>query len=89
MKRSVGDCHNGYFSKFQVYTGKDSVAEKGLGARVVTTCTSTIFFTSTELLTNLERDGIYSCGSPRKDRKGFPEALKKPKLSNTSVKVCV
>ena len=47
------------------------------------------FFTSTELLTDLEWDGIYSCGTARKDRKGFLEALKKPRLSNMSVNVYV
>ncbi len=31
----LGDSHNGYFSKLQVYIGKDDSAEKGLGARVV------------------------------------------------------
>ena len=83
------------------YTGKqDSVVEKGLGAHVVKDLTSSLkgkyhhvyfdnFFTSTQLLTDLEQDGIYSCGTARKDRKGFPEALKKPKLSNRSVKVYV
>ena len=97
----LADSHNGYFSKFQVYTGKqDGVVEKGLGARVVKDLTSSLkgkyhhvyfdnFFTSTQLLTDLERDGIYSCGTARKDRKGFPEALKKPKLSNRSVKMYV
>ena len=94
----LANSHNGYFSRFQVYTGKkDSVAEKGLGARVVKDLTSSLkgkyhhvyfdnFFASTELLTDLERNG-YSCGTARKDRKGFTEALTKPKLSNRSVKV--
>ena len=67
--------------------GKVGAVEKGLGARVVKDLTNTLkgkyhhvyfdnFFTRTELLTDLERDGIYSCGTARKDRKGFPEALK-------------
>lgn len=42
------------------------------------------FSTCSSLLADLERDGIYSCGTARKDRKGFPEALKKPKLSKRS-----
>ena len=36
----LADSHNGYFCKFSVYTGKDGVAEKGLGARVVKSLTS-------------------------------------------------
>ena len=84
-----------------MYTGKkDGSVEKGLGARVVKDLTSSLkgkyhhvyfdnFFTSSQLLTDLKRDGIYSCGTARKDRKGFPEALKKPKLSKRSVNMCV
>ena len=34
------------------------------------------FFTSMQLLEQLEEDGIYSCGTARKDRRGFPPALK-------------
>ena len=79
MKRGIkvwvlGDSHNGHFSNFQVYTGKDGSVEKGLGARVVKDLTSCLkgkyhhvyfnnFFTSSQLLTNLEWDGIYSCGT--------------------------
>ena len=39
----LGDSHNGYFSRFQVYTGKkDGSVEKGLGARVVKDLTSSL-----------------------------------------------
>ena len=38
------------------------------------------FFTSHNLLVDLERRGIYGCGSARKDRHGFPEELKKVKF---------
>jgi len=31
----LADSRNGYFSKFEVYTGKGATAEKGLGMRVV------------------------------------------------------
>ena len=31
----LADSRNGYFSKFNVYTGKGATAEKGLGMRVV------------------------------------------------------
>ena len=97
----LGDSSNGYFWNFQVYTGKvNNTTEKGLGARVVKELTSDLkgkyhhaffdnYFTSVNLLVDLEKDGIYSCGTARKDRIGFPEALKKPSLPNRCVCVCV
>ena len=33
-------------------------------------------FTSYQLLADLEEDGIYGCGTARKDRKEFPQGLK-------------
>ena len=89
----LADSHNGYFCKFDVYTGKDGTAEKGLGARVVKSLTSELkgknhhiyfdnYFTSESLLSDLVEDGIYACGTARQDRKGFPDALKKIKFSN-------
>jgi hypothetical protein len=39
------------------------------------------FFTGYDLLAGLVEDGIYSCGTARKDRRGFPEQLKEVKLS--------
>ena len=36
----LADSSNGYFSKFEVYTGKGATAEKGLGMRVVKALTS-------------------------------------------------
>ena len=32
---ALADSHNGYFHKFQVYTGKEGSGEKQLGQRVV------------------------------------------------------
>ena len=87
----AADSTNGYFSRFDVYTGKKgNTTEHGLGARVVKTLTSDFkgkhhhvyfdnFFTSLQLLEDLEKDQIYACGTARKDRKGFPEMLKKAK----------
>ena len=83
----LADSTNGYFSRFQVYTGRQDNREVGLGAYVVKTLTNELkhknnyvyfdnFFTSVQLLEELEEDGIYSCGTARKDRKGFPPALK-------------
>ena len=88
----LGDSNNGYFSKLEVYTGKGASAEKGLGTRVVKELTSELkgknhhvffdnFFTNHNLLADLVKDGIYSCGTARKDRRGFPEELKGAKLS--------
>ena len=33
-------------------------------------------------MTELEEDGVYACGTARKDRKGFPDQLKKVNLKN-------
>ena len=94
----LADSHNGYFCDFQVYTGKTiGAVEKGLGARVVKDLTNNLkgkyhhtyfdnFFTGVDLLDELCRDGIYACGTARKDRKGFPVSLKKPSLSERCVK---
>ena len=71
----LGDSSNGYFCDFQIYTGKQNgTVEKGLGARVVKDLTMTLkgkhhhiyfdnYFTSYSLLTDLEKDGIYSYGT--------------------------
>ncbi|XP_064384056.1 piggyBac transposable element-derived protein 4-like [Halichondria panicea] len=83
----LGDSTNGYFSRFEVYTGKKDTRQVGLGEHVVKTLTSELkgknhhvyfdnFFTSVKLLEDLLEDGIYGCGTARKDRKGFPPALK-------------
>ena len=66
----LGDSTNGYFSRFQVYTGRQENLEVGLGAHVVKSLTSDLkhkyhhvyfdnFFTSVQLLEQLEEDGIY------------------------------
>ena len=75
--------------------GKNTT-EHGLGARVVKTLTSDLngkyhhvyfdnYFTSLELLEDLEKDNIYACGTARKYRKGFPPQLNKPNLKNRCV----
>ena len=97
----LGDSHNGYFHKFQVYTGKEGSGEKQLGQRVVKDLTQDLkgknhhvffdnFFTSEKLMRDLADDNIYACGTARKDRRGFPPSLKTAKLKNRSVTiVCV
>ena len=78
------------------YTGKKDITEHGLGATVVKTLISDFkgkyhhvyfdnFFTSLQLLEDLEKDQIYACGTARKDHKGFPEQYKKPNLKNRCV----
>ena len=87
----LGDSTNGYFSRFQVYMGREENREVGLGAHVVKSLTSDLkhkyhhvyfdnFFTSVQLLEQIEEDGIYGCGTARKDRRGFPPALKTHRL---------
>ena len=99
---ALADSHNGYFHKFQVYTGKEGSGEKQLGQRVVKDLTQHLkgrnhhvffdnFFTSEKLLRDLAEDDIilYACGTARKDRRGFPPALKTAKLKNRCAYVCV
>lgn len=88
----LADSSNGYFSRLEIYTGKKAnTTEHNLGSRVVKELTSDFqykwhhvffdnFFTSKALLCDLEAVGLYGCGTARKDRKGFPEELKKAKL---------
>ena len=33
-------------------------------------------------MTELEKDGVYACGTARRDRRGFPDQLKKVNLKN-------
>ena len=99
---ALADSHNGYFHKFQVYTGKEGSGEKQLGQRVVKDLTQHLkgknhhvffdnFFTSEKLLRDLAEDDIYACGTARKDRRGFPPTLKTAKLKNrcACVRACV
>ena len=93
---ALADSHNGYFHKFQVYTGKEGSGEKQLGQRVVKDLTQhlkgknhiffDIFFTSQQLLRDLAlaQDNILACVIAQKDRRGFPPALKTAKLKNRS-----
>ena len=71
---ALADSHNGYFHKFQVYTGKEGGSEKQLGHRVVTDLTKHLkgkghhvcfdnFFTSQQLLCDLTEDNISACGT--------------------------
>ena len=82
------DADNGYVSAFEVYTGrKGNTTETGLGAAVVKGLTEQLhgtyrhvfydnFFSSVDLALDLLRAGLYSCGTLRSNRKGFPALLK-------------
>ena len=90
----LADSHNGYFWRFEVYTGKQGdTVQKGLGAQVVKSLTQELkgknfhvyfdnFFNSFDLLNDLVLDNIYACGTARSNRKGFPDALKNVKFPN-------
>ena len=47
------------------------------------------YFTSLKLLEDLEAEKIYSCGTARRDRRGFPDMLKHAKLKTKCVFLCV
>ncbi len=93
----LGESSTGYFSRLEVYESrKGTTTENGLGARVVRDLTRDFqhrwhrcffdnYFTSKRLLCDLLEVGIYGCGTCRKDRKLFPEELKKPKLDKRHV----
>ena len=98
MRTCVGYCDYRLHDRDRMCIGikKDSSTEHGLGAGVVKTLTSDFkgkyhhvyfdnFFTSLQLLEDLENNQIYSCGTARKDRKGSPDQLKKPNLKNRCV----
>ena len=75
---------------FLKYTQAGRKREQGLGEHMVKTLTKGLehkhhhvffdFFTSVKLLEDLHEDGIFGCGTVRKDRKGLPPELKKPCL---------
>ena len=71
-----------------MYTGKkqDGVAEHNLGYHVLSNLTQNImgknphvffdnFFSSVKLAEDLLKDGIYSCGTTRANKKDFPKEL--------------
>ena len=85
------DSHNGYISDVDVYTGRDDSTETNLGTKVVKKLSQPLiggnyhlyfdnFFSSVTLFQDLVEDGIYACGTFRKDRKGLPEVVKNTKL---------
>ena len=85
----LADAHIRYISVFQVYTGKTgNSVEKGLGSNVVKTLCKPYentyrhiyfdnYFISANLMIDLAKMGLYGCGTLRRNRKGFPQSLKK------------
>ena len=80
------DSHNGFISDFQVYTGKDDEATTQLGRKVVERLSRSLigggfhlyfdnFFSSLPLFDSLSSDGLYACGTFRRDRKGIPDEI--------------
>lgn len=78
------DSKTGYVFQFQIYTGKEEGGtEVGLGARVVKNLSESLknmnahltfdnFFTSSTLLEDLQKQGIYATGTVRSNRKDLP-----------------
>ena len=82
------DAVTGYVSAFEVYTGrKGDTVEKGLGANVVKSLCESIYhtkrhihfdnFSSVDLALDLLQNGLYSCGTLRSNKRGFPTELRK------------
>ena len=67
------DSHNGFLCEFEVYTGKSSSVQNGLGKRVVSQKLHGMhhhlyfdnFFCSVPLLLSLLNSGLYACGTAR------------------------
>ena len=85
------DSHNGYICDVDVYTGKQDSVETALGSKVVKKLTRQLvggnyhlyfdnFFSSIPLLEDLLEDGLYACGTFRRDRKEVPDDIKDTKL---------
>ncbi|MEW8548513.1 MAG: transposase, partial [Candidatus Thiodiazotropha sp.] len=83
---SLCESTTGYLHRFQIYTGKEGMQEKGLSHRVVMDLIGHLeqqniplfmdnFYTGTKLLTELIVHGIYACGTVRANRKSLPTAL--------------
>lgn len=86
---SLCEADTGYLYSFQVYTGRDANRgpEVGLAHNVVRNLTVPLqntnaelfmdnYYTSTDLLLELKRNGIQACGTIRSNRRGLPDALR-------------
>jgi hypothetical protein len=84
------DSTTGYLYECDLYTGKKTNVEYGLGEGVVQMLTTSLkdlycevyidnFFNSPSLQESLLHKGIYSCGTVRSNRKFMPKSLKNDK----------
>ncbi len=96
VKRGIKACvradsNNGYIGDFSIYCGKSGDPGVNLGTRVVTGLSESLknkyhhlyfdnFFTSINLMETLLEDGIYACGTYRKNRKGLPQSVIQTKI---------
>ena len=89
----LSDSATGYIHKFKIYTGKDDAITHGLAYSVVTELMSELknkgyhlymdnYYTSPKLVKDLFKDGIYTSGTVRSNRKYFPSELKPEKGQN-------
>ena len=97
---SLCDSKNAFLCNFEVYTGAGSGSvhlEGGLWASVVKKLTSPFegknhcvyfdnFFSTVSLSKELLQNDIYSCGTARCNRKGFPDILKNAELKRGAFK---
>ena len=85
------DSINGYICDLDVYTGKEEAPQHHLGANVVRKLSQPLvggnyhlyfdnFFSSVELFETLLEDGLYVCGTFRRDRVGIPDEISGTKL---------
>ena len=84
------DSVNGFVCDLDVYTGKENTATTPLGFKVIEHLSRALvgghfhlycdnFFSSLPLFDSLLSDGIYACGTFRKDRQGIPEEIRSVK----------
>ena len=93
------DSINGYICDFDIYTGKQDAPQKNLGANVVRKLSQPLaggnyhlyfdnFFSTVDLFETLLDDGLYACGTFRKDRKRSQKRLLVPhKVRNACIHV--
>lgn len=86
------DSENAYLTDFNIYLGRGPQSENGLGYDVVHQLTRDLtnkyyhvfydnfFYSGVKLAEDLLAEGIYSCGTVRMNRRGFPDDLKRIKL---------
>ena len=98
------DSVNGYVCDFSVYTGREEEVVRDLGAKVVKRLVQPLaggnyhvyfdnYFSTVKLFEDLLENGVYACGTFRRDRKGVPHLIKNTKLgkedqNNSEMYIC-